>query len=109
MADQLAWLMDWYAAQCDGEWEHRYGVTIGTLDNPGWTLEIDLAGTSLETRDFEPVAHNISPEEAIHGPSGNKNWWTCEVEESVFKAFGGPRDLEAMIGLFREWLERSGT
>jgi Immunity protein 53 len=34
-------LQVWYLAQCDGDWEHRHGVTIGTLDNPGWSLRID--------------------------------------------------------------------
>jgi hypothetical protein len=33
--DLLEWLMRWYAAHCDGEWEHTYGVVIDTLDNPG--------------------------------------------------------------------------
>jgi hypothetical protein len=25
----------WYASRCDGEWEHGYGISIETLDNPG--------------------------------------------------------------------------
>jgi hypothetical protein len=33
--DLLRWLQDWHAGQCDGDWEHSYGVDIGTLDNPG--------------------------------------------------------------------------
>jgi hypothetical protein len=28
-------LLQWYAAHCDSEWEHTYGVTLDTLDNPG--------------------------------------------------------------------------
>jgi len=43
----LQQLQDWYFAQCNGDWEHRYGVTISTLDNPGWTLEVDLTNTCL--------------------------------------------------------------
>ena len=46
--DCLYLLQRWYVAQCDSEWEHSYGVSIDTLDNSGWTLRIDLAGTSLE-------------------------------------------------------------
>jgi len=46
----LSLLEKWYSAQCDGDWEHQYGVSIGTLDNPGWTLEIDLRGTDSEDR-----------------------------------------------------------
>ena len=36
--DALYLLQRWYVAQCDGEWEHAYGVEIGTLDNPGWSI-----------------------------------------------------------------------
>jgi hypothetical protein len=39
----LQWLQEWYLEQCDREWEHEYGIKIGTLDNPGWTITIDLA------------------------------------------------------------------
>jgi hypothetical protein len=29
----LDWLMRWYLAQCDNDWEHGYGIEIGTLDD----------------------------------------------------------------------------
>jgi hypothetical protein len=32
----LTWLQAWYAEQCDGDWEHQFGVSVETLDNPGW-------------------------------------------------------------------------
>jgi hypothetical protein len=41
----LVWLQGWYAAQCDGDWEHERGVKIETLDNPEWAIRIDLEGT----------------------------------------------------------------
>jgi len=34
-----------YTSQCNGEWEHSYGIHIETLDNPGWRIKIDLRGT----------------------------------------------------------------
>ena len=43
----LEWLQDWYLKQCDGGWEHEYGIKIETLDNPGWKVIIDLAYTEL--------------------------------------------------------------
>jgi hypothetical protein len=106
MADELSWLMNWYVAQCDGDWEHRFGLEIGTLDNPGWSLAIDLAGTPWERRSFDPVSHNLTEEERAEGPIGDKHWWAASIEDSTFKAFGGPRDLPAMIGLFREWVQK---
>lgn len=48
----LSELQKWYMSQCNGEWEHSYFVSIGTLDNPGWKLEIDLRHTNLETQVF---------------------------------------------------------
>ena len=35
--DSLNWLMQWYLGECNNDWEHTYGVEIGTLDNPGWS------------------------------------------------------------------------
>jgi hypothetical protein len=45
--DALYLLQRWYVAQCDSEWEHGFGVEIGTLDNPGWCIRIDLNHTAL--------------------------------------------------------------
>ena len=50
--DILIWLQNWYKQQCDGCWEHLYGIEIGNLDNPGWTVKIDLSDTSYEDKDF---------------------------------------------------------
>jgi len=55
----LDWLMSWYADQCDGDWEHQYGVCIETLDNPGWTLTIDLIGTPLADRSFSKTESGL--------------------------------------------------
>ncbi|MFE3999789.1 Imm53 family immunity protein [Nocardioides sp. YIM B13467] len=38
-------IIGWYADQCDGEWEHEFGVKIETIDNPGWSVTIDLVDT----------------------------------------------------------------
>ena len=39
---------EWFQSQCDGDWEHDYGITIETLDNPGWSVEIYLYETELQ-------------------------------------------------------------
>jgi hypothetical protein len=46
--DPLTQLERWYLSQCDGDWEHTHGIVIGTLDNAGWSLTIDLLETPLE-------------------------------------------------------------
>ena len=42
---ELEWLEQWYEKTCDGDWEHIYGISIDTLDNPGWRVRIDLRET----------------------------------------------------------------
>lgn len=53
--DNIRKLQRWYNKQCNGSWEHQYGVSIDTLDNPGWTVVIDLVGTDLESMRMEPI------------------------------------------------------
>ena len=106
--DCLHWLMQWYLDQCDDDWEHSYGVSIGTLDNPGWTLTIDLQATGLEDQPFLPVqigeiASNL---EDWH-KSGS--WYSAKVEDGKFEGACGPTDLPALIQAFRQWVERTGS
>jgi hypothetical protein len=86
--------MAWYARHYDGGWEHAYGVSISTLDNPGWRLEIDLTDTGLEKAVFDTVAHTME---------ADVGWWHCKVEEKQFRAACGPQDLHAILGIFRSW------
>lgn len=104
--DDLAWLMQWYLAQCDENWEHEFGVTIDTLDNPGWSLLVDLDGTALEGVQFTPVYEGVSEaEQPVQGLDGDVPWLVCRVEDSKFKGWGGPRDLGRLIATFRAWAE----
>ena len=38
--DVLSMVNEWFKSQCNGDWEHDYGITIQTLDNPGWSVDI---------------------------------------------------------------------
>lgn len=96
--DNLTWLTEWYAAQCDGDWEHQNGVRLDTLDNPGWALTINLEGTPLEDRPYSPREHNLM---------SDVSWWTCSVKEKSFEGRCGPRDLQAILAVFRKWAEPS--
>ncbi|MGJ4855802.1 Imm53 family immunity protein [Labrys sp. La1] len=79
--DVLDWFARWYEAPCDGDWEHGFGPSISTLDNPGWSLEINLAGTDCDGRTLNRIAHNYEHE---------TDWWTCWTEGNVFHGTGGP-------------------
>lgn len=103
--DSLAWLMQWYLAECDNDWEHSYGVSIDTLDNPGWTLKIDLRETNLQGRLFERVEHG-EPADDLEEWRSAGSWWVAELRGDRFEASCGPLDLAAVIQLFRDWAEQ---
>jgi hypothetical protein len=103
--DNFSWLTEWYLCQCDGDWEHQFGVRIDTLDNPGWSLTIDLERTSLESSLLDPVLHNVNPENELSGRDGNISWYVCKVENRQFISYGGPKDLVHLIETFRRFAE----
>lgn len=86
-------IQKWYTAQCDGDWEHCFGIKIETLDNPGWSIRIDLKDTLLENKIFTSVEKHASEE----------SWIVCKVEEKRFIAYGGPDCLQEMLGIFLQW------
>jgi hypothetical protein len=88
-------LQAWYEAQCNGDWEHQHGVRIETLDNPGWSVKIDLADTELQGRVFVEV-QDLVPE---------SEWIACKVEKERFLGHGGPRMLARIVSTFLDWAE----
>lgn len=89
----IAELERWFVEQCDGDWEHRAGITIESLDNPGWSVAINIEDTPVEDRAFETVNQLESEDE----------WLIAEVKDGYFTAHGGPRMLEKMLRLFLDW------
>jgi hypothetical protein len=90
---ELSWLEQWYRAQCDGDWEHEWSVRIATLDNPGWTVAIDLEETTLSGRPYERT--NIR--------RNDSDWVMATVSNDVFQASCGPLNLREVLRLFRDW------
>ena len=88
-------LRAWYNAQCNGDWEHTYGIHIETLDNPGWSVKIDLRDTILEGLPFPVMKTGNADKEA--------SWIECKVEGFQFKGLGDPSRLEEIIGCFLRW------
>ena len=89
-------LQEWYSSQCDGDWEHGFGIHIGTLDNPGWSLDINLTGTELEGVPFLELKEKYE---------GERNWLICFVRDDSFGGRGGPLTLERMIQIFLTWVQ----
>ncbi|MGH8524925.1 MAG: immunity 53 family protein [Gammaproteobacteria bacterium] len=92
-------LQRWYAEHCNGDWEHSFGVSIGTLDNPGWSVEIDLAETALQDATFREISR-LEPE---------TDWIRCWVEGMKFKGVGDPGKLEEIITMFLAWARAQPT
>lgn len=92
-------LQEWYVSQCNEDWEHSYGVEIGTLDNPGWTLSIDLIDTDVEDVAFAEHSYGVGKE----SEPDDQNWLICKVENHKFIGNCGPRLLEEMITIFLSW------
>jgi hypothetical protein len=90
-------LQAWYVSQCDGDWEHSYGITISTLDNPGWTLEIELNETELEEQEFEAYRLERSADD----------WLFAQRKEMKFKVACGPKNLDEAMAIFCDWAEHS--
>jgi hypothetical protein len=94
---EIARLQEWYARQCDGSWEEDYGVTISTLDNPGWSLKVDLRNTNLERREMIDIKVDRSEDD----------WIVARRSGEVFEAFGGPNNLKEMLRTFLKWAEEA--
>ena len=66
----LARLQTWYARQCNGEWEHSFGINIQSCDNPGWWVKINLVGTPLQQQAFTEIAEGVDVRRLPQGPIG---------------------------------------
>ena len=99
--NNLERLQMWYASQCDGEWEQHHGITIESLDNPGWGMKIDLKGTPIEGKSFQTVTKNLTDA----GQPEDKEWMKCFVKEGQFKGAGDFLRLDDMLATFLDWAE----
>lgn len=93
--DILKWIQNWYKKNCDGYWEHMYGIKIYNVDNPGWAVKIDLQETALEEKFFPKIENDY----------GEENWLICFVKDGVFNGSGDSDKLEEILSVFKKWVE----
>lgn len=84
----------WYLLNCDGDWEHLYGVHLETLDNPGWQLKIDLIDTALEGFDYAKKLDNHE-----------QDWYFVEVKDSVFRGASSINNLAQLEVEFQQFAQ----
>ena len=107
-------LQEWFVAQCNGQWEHRLGISITTCDNPGWIVNIDLNETNLINRNFKLNSRNVSqklidqslgkikPPLMAENPTSD-NWMICFVKDGKFTGVGDTHRLEDILMVFVNW------
>jgi hypothetical protein len=98
--ETLKELQRWYHSQCNGDWEHCYGIKIETLDNPGWVVTIELTETELADRPFAEVIRTLEHE---------TDWVHCRVRDHKFEGHGGPFKLGDILEIFLTWAMEKQT
>ena len=91
----LAWIERWYQSQCNGDWEHCFGVHINTLDNPGWDVSIGVSETALEGLE---IAYTLDER-------SESDWFGISVKKNQYGASGDPSKLTFLLERFRELVE----
>ena len=89
----LLGLQSWFYSNCDGDREHSAGIQIATLDNPGWSVIIDLSGTPMAGVAFEELRIEKSDDD----------WYHCRTERDAFRAWCGVHNLVEVIEAFLVW------
>ena len=98
-SDAFEFLENWYAEQCNGDWEHEFGVEIGTLDNPGWRVKIDLDGTDWEGQILDRQVVERTKQDWFHIWSDGHQW----------EAACGPKNLMEVLGGFQMFVSQPPT
>jgi hypothetical protein len=80
----------------------HHGISIETLDNPGWLVRVDLTETSMQSVSMEEVGRlsDINHD----GLRGRQDWVHCKVEDNRFIGAGGPFSLVTICDVFRRWI-----
>lgn len=106
MSDPLTELQAWYLGNCDGDWEHTYGVEIDTLDNPGWRVNIHVEGTPLAEKPFARIEIDRSEDDWLFSWVGLPEAPDRGgVQAQAFQAACGPENLTEAISVFLRWAQ----
>jgi hypothetical protein len=91
MENTVERIQKWFKINCNDDWEHTYGLSICTLDNPGWEVKIDLTGTSLE---------NLSYSKEFQDTMDKNHWYRIRTNDNVLEMFCGPENLDQILLIF---------
>ncbi len=88
---------EWYQSNATVFSSNAEAVKINTLDNPGWLVKVDLAGTELENLQLE----NFEVDR------GDSDWCQSFLRDHVFVGAGDPSRLQEILGRFLEFASSS--
>ena len=91
MIDLISKIQNWYKINCNGDWEHRYGISISTLDNPGWSIQLDLTETPLEGIDYK---------QAYQNPEQEHDWFYFQTKGNILDIACSPENLTTIFQIF---------
>jgi hypothetical protein len=77
------------------DWEHGFGVSISTIDNPGWSVTIGLHETPKQHATLERIRIDRTHGDWIH-------YWAQKEE---FQMRCGPLNLSEALEIFSQWFE----
>lgn len=99
----ISMLEHWYSSKCDGDWEHTGGVSLTTLDNPGWLLEFKY---------FDWEAVDLSKVDELNfGVIGEADCAVFSWDEKSrnLRIFCGPKSLskalKVLVGKYGKFFE----
>ena len=96
--DILVWLSDWYEANCDGDWEHNAGISISSLDNPGWCFKVNITDTLCSGKLV-----------SISNFQSEIDWYEIKSDGYTFTAVGDTSKLIFLIEHFRDFVNSSSS
>ena len=88
-------LSKWYLSNCVDDWHEDKGVKIDTLDNPGWSITIDLLSTYVESKAFDNLIVDRS----------DNDWYRIWRTDVTFEIACGPLNLREAVDIFLDWAE----
>jgi hypothetical protein len=98
--DVLERIGAWYKAQSERGRDPSLGVRIQTLtEKPGWSVQIDLAGTPLSGLELAPYREGATA----------RDWLAYRIRGDRFEGIGDPTKLQALLFAFLDLAERTSA
>jgi hypothetical protein len=96
--DVLERIQAWHKAQAERGRDPALGVRIETLrEKPGWSVQVDLAGTPLSGLKLQPYREGAT----------ERDWLAYRIKEDRFEGIGDPTKLQALLFAFLDLVDRT--